>query len=172
MRAPHVSVGGDEGFLGPVQIALPQANRAELGQRPPELSPHPRSKVVARAERFGLGGIAGPRNPQDLGAMHAAAPVEAAEGAAGPPPFHRIGPLGRHLVQRQALRRAHELTQHHPGGEVVDLAGEQQRADVFELGETVGEVAGEDRDPGRGSPADHDGRRVPEPLAQVDGRCG
>ncbi|MCU0274599.1 MAG: hypothetical protein MUE34_15330, partial [Acidimicrobiales bacterium] len=171
MRAPHVAVRLEERLLGSLQVATPQADRAQLHQGPAELPSHPGPELGAGGERLLLRPVAGSGHAEHLGPMDPAPSADPADGVAGTPSGHDLGPLHGSVVEGEPLRRADELAVHHPGGEWIDLAGHQQHGDLVEVLDPAFEVAVEDPDTGTGDPADHDGGEHAEPFAEPDGEC-
>ena len=165
---PGVLMRFEERRLGAGDVAASQADVAELDEWPAELAPHPGTKFRAGRERLRLGGIARPRHAQDLGAMDAAPPVDAAEGRTVSPALHDLGPVRCHVVACQPLRRADQLAVHHSGRQGVCAARHQQRPDLLELGETCVDVAVVDLHTGLGDAADDHGRLYPGLLAELD----
>ena len=72
-------VCGKESRLGPAEVTHSQADVAEFGERPSELATHPRSKLVARPQGRFLRRLARARDPQNLGAVHAATTMQSTE---------------------------------------------------------------------------------------------
>ena len=107
-----------------------------------------------------LGLVAGAAQPQNLGAVDAAATVEAPDGVRLGPALHRLGPLLGHVVEREALQGAHELAVHDPGGERIQVSGHCRHADLVEHGEALSNIAIEDEQPSLGHPPDGAGGGV------------
>ncbi len=90
--------------------------------------------------------------------MHAATPVEAANGLSVPPPLHFLRPLLCEMVLPERLERTHDLAVHQSGPERIELTGDRSHRGFVEQREAPRDVALEDqtscfRDPanGRGS---------------------
>ena len=150
-----MTVRFQERLLGTRQVATPESDQSELVERPAELAPHPRPQLVTRAERLCLGFVTRPRHAQQLGPVHPAPTADATDGRTGTPVIHHLGPLARHVVEREPLRGAHELAVHHPGRERVGAARHQERTDLIEVRQTTLEIAGEDPESTGCDPADH-----------------
>ena len=115
MGVPARLVGRQERLFGAGEVAALQPDAAELAERPAELAAKVRSQLVAGLERLGLGLVAVSPQPQDLGAMHPAASVQAADGVGVRPTLHRLGPLLGQVVLGEALQRADQLAVDDPG---------------------------------------------------------
>jgi hypothetical protein len=168
VRAPGVGVCRRERLLGAVDVAPSEPDVPQLCEGPAELASHPRSEVVAGTEGLRLGGVGRSAHPQQLGAVDATTSVDPAERGVMAPPLHDLGPLGGSIVHGQALGRADELAQHHPGRQRIDLPGHQQGAHLVELVEALVDVAVEDGDASRGHPADDHRRLDPVPVPELD----
>jgi hypothetical protein len=98
-----------------------ETDPSELVEGPPELTPQVRTQLVAGHEGlvFGLG--ARPPEPQDLGAVDTAAPMETADRVRPAPPLHRLGPLLGDVVLPEPLQCAHEFAVDDAGRERVEL---------------------------------------------------
>ncbi len=179
LRRPHVPVRLQERLLRTSEIAPSQPDQAELCQWPAELASHPRPQLDAGRGRLGLGLGGRSGEPEQLRAMYPAAPVDAAEGDAVPPPLHHLGPLPRPVVQRKSLSGADELAIHHSAGEGIDVPGHQHRRDLLEQRHSLGHPALEDADPAQAGASDHDrghecptARRAAPPARPLAWRLG
>ncbi len=171
LRVPPGLVRGEEGLLRALDVSPPQADAAELGQRPPELAAQVGAQLLAGQERFLLRLGARPAQPEDLGAVDAAASVDAPHGLSLPPALHRLRPLLGQVVLRERLQRAHDLAVDDPGGEGIELAGDRGHARFVEEPEPLRDVAFEDQAAGLGDPADG-GRGRRALRADLDGAAG
>src|SRR5687768_15746683 len=90
------------------------------------------TKLLAGQEGFRLRLEAEPAQPENLGAVDAAAAVDAAYGLAVTPPLHRLGPLFREVVLRERLQCAHELAVDDPRREGIEFAGDGSHAGFVE----------------------------------------
>ena len=104
--------------------------------------------------------------------MDATPAVDPAERRPVSPPIHDVGPLGRHVVESEALRGADQLAVHHPRGQRVDLARHQQGPDLVEQLEALGHGAVVDPHPGARRAPDHHCRQDVEALAELDRPSG
>ena len=111
-------------------------------------------QLLAGDERLLLGLVTGPAQAEDLGAMHAAAPVETADGIGLAPPFHGLGPLLRLVVLRQPLEGAHEFAVDDPRGERVELASNHGHPRFIQQVQTLLDLTLEDETAGLRYPAD------------------
>ena len=137
LRIPPGAMSGQEGFLRAVDVSLAQSDPSELGQRPPELASQVGAQLLARRERLLLGLVARPAQPEDLGAVDAAAPVEAPDGVRRAPPLHRLGPFLGEVVLRESLQGAHELAVDDPRGERIEVAGDRRHPGFVEQRQTL-----------------------------------
>ena len=101
--------------LGARDVCLVQSDPSELVQRPPELALQIGAQLLAGHQRLTFRLVAGPAQPEDLGAVDPAAAVEAPDGIGLGPPLHRLGPFLGQVIVRQALQGAHQLAVHDPG---------------------------------------------------------
>ena len=138
-------MGGEERFVGAGDVSRAQPDAAELADRPSQLAAKVGPQLLARLERFGLGLVAPSPQPQDLGSVHAAPTVEAADGVGVGPPLHRLGPLLGQVVLRQSLQRAHQLAVHDAGRQRVELAGRHRHPGLLEQGQASLDLAVEDQ---------------------------
>ena len=168
---PPGAVSRQQRLLGTGDVALVQSDPAELVQRPPQLATQVGPQLLAGHERLTLGLVARPTQPQDLGAVDPAAPVEAADRVRLAPPLHRLGPLLGHVVLGEALQRAHELAVDDAGRERIELPGHRRHAGFVEQRQTLLDVAVQDEQPGLGNPSDGARRRV-QPRTHLDGLPG
>ena len=126
---------------------LCKSDPAELVQRPPQLALQVGTQFLARQERLTLRLVARPAQPQDLGAVHSATPVEAPDGIRLAPPFHRLGPLLGDVVLRETLQCAHELAVHDAGRERIEVTGDRRHPGLVEERQTLLDIAVEDAQP-------------------------
>src|SRR6185503_1631192 len=131
----------EEGLLRALEVTPPVADTTELDQRPAELAAQVGTQLLARTEDLHLRLGAGAAEPQDLRAVDATAPVQAADGAHLGPALHGPGPLLRQIVLRERLQRAHDLAVDHPGRHRIDLAREHRDAGLVEGLEPVADLA-------------------------------
>src|SRR3954447_23018123 len=103
---PANALGGPEGLLGAVEIPPAQPDPPELAQRPSHLPSQIRAQLVAGRQRLSLGLVARAAQPQDLRAVHTAAPMEAPDGVRPAPALHRLGPLLGDVVLGETLQSA------------------------------------------------------------------
>ena len=106
---PSGPISRQQGFLGAVDVAFAQSDSSELAQWPSQFASQVRAQFLAGQERLALGLIAQPAQPEDLGAVDPAAPVQAPDRVRVGPPLHRLGPFLSQVVLREALQRTHEL---------------------------------------------------------------
>ena len=157
---PAGPMSGQQRFLGADEISLVKSDPSELVQRPAQLAPQVGAQLLARHQRLGLGFVARPAQPEDLGAMHPAAPVQAADGVRLAPPLHRLGPLLGHVVEREALQGAHQLAVHDPGRQSIELPGDRRHPGLVEQRQTLLNIAAQDEQTGFGHASDGARRRV------------
>ena len=139
---------------------LVKADPSELVQRPPELAPQVGAQFLAGHERLTLRLVARPAQPEDLGAVDPAAPVEAPDGVRLAPPLHRLGPLLGHVILGEALQGAHELAVDDPRRERIEVPGDRRHPGLVEQRQTLLDVAVQDEQPGLCHPSDGARRRV------------
>ena len=101
--------------------SLVQADPSQLVQWPAQLAPQIGAQLLARHHRLSLRLVARPAQPEDLGAMHSAATMQAADGIRFTPPLHRLGPLLGHVVQGEALKGTDELAVNDPRRQRIEL---------------------------------------------------
>ena len=171
MGIPPGAVSGEQGFLRAGDVSLVESDPSELVQRPPELASQVGTQFLAGQERLVLRLVARPAQPEDLGAVHPATPVEAPDGVRLAPPLHRLGPLLGHVVLREALQRAHELAVDDPGRERIEVAGDRRHPGLVEQRQALLDIAVEDEQPGLGHLSDGARRRVTR-RAHLDGARG
>ena len=94
---------GQECLLCAIDIAFPKSNAAQLGERPPELAPQVRTKLLACEQRFLLSLRAGPTQSQNFSAVNAAASMKASHRLPVVPAFHGFRPLLRKIVLSKRL---------------------------------------------------------------------
>ena len=145
---------GQERLLGAVEIALAQPDPPELAQRPSHLATQVRPQLLTGHQRLLLRLVARPAQPQDLRAVHAAAPMEAPDGIRPAPPLHRVGPLLRDVVLRQPLEGAHELAVHEPGRERIEVPGDRRHTHLVEQRQSFRDLPVEDAQPRSGHASD------------------
>ena len=106
---------------------------------------------------------------EQLGAVDPAAAVDpAVEVASGALCLHGRGPFCGTVVLGEPLHGADQLAPHHPGGQRVDLVGEQDHGDLVEGGESLVDLAGEDAHPSRRHPTEGGGGYDAVPVTEVD----
>src|SRR5262249_22087974 len=127
-----------------VDVAPAQANASELDERPAELTADIRPELVARHRELVLGVFELPAQAEDLTAMDATTPVDAADRIARGPTLHRVRPLFREVVLRESLQRAHELAVHDARREWIELAGGRRDTGLFEKSEPLVDFARDD----------------------------
>ena len=153
-----------ERLLRAFEISPPKPDTSQLGQRPPELATQVRPQFVAGEERLRLGLAVRTAQAKDLGAMHAAASVDAADASPKPPTLHRLRPLLREVVLRDGLKRADQLAIDETRHEWVELTGHRGDGGLIEQPEALRDVASEDQAARLRDPADGGCRRiVPHP---------
>ena len=160
-------MSGQQGVLGAFDVSRAKADPPELRQRPSHLAAQVRPQLLARAERLGFRFAAGPTQPQDLGAVDPAAPVEAADRVRLAPPLHRLGPFLGHVVLRESLQGADELAVDDTGRERIEVPGDRRHPDLVEQRQALLDVTVEDHQPGFGHAPEGARRRV-KPRAQLD----
>ena len=160
LRLPADAMRGQEGLLGAVDVALAQPDPSELAERPSHLTAQVRPQLLAGHQRLSLRLVARPAQPQDLRAMHAAAPMEAPDGVRAAPPLHRVSPLLRDVVLRQSLQGADELAVHDPGRERIEVPGDRRHPDLVEQRQSFRDITVQDAQPSTRHPSDGAGRGV------------
>ena len=160
LRIPPGTMSSQQGLLCSGDIALVQSNPSQLVQWPSQLAPQVGAQLLARHQCLILGFVARPAQPEDLGAMHSAAPMEAADGVRLAPPLHRLGPLLGHVVQGEALQGTHELAVDDPSRQRIELARDGRDPGLVEQRQTLLDFAVQDQQAGFGHPADGARRRV------------
>jgi hypothetical protein len=118
---PPGAVSRQQRFLRTDDIALVEPDPSQFVERPPQLAPQVGAQLLASHQRLMLRLVAGPAQPEDLGAMHPTAPVEAADGVRLAPPLHRLGPFLGNVVLSDALQGTHELAVHDARRERIEL---------------------------------------------------
>ena len=171
LRVPPDLVRRAEGLLRALDVSPAQPDAAKLGQRPPELPAQVGAQLLAGQEGFLLRLAAGPAQPEDLGAVDAAAAVDAPDGLPVAPPLHRLRPLLGQVVLREPLERAHQLAVDDPRREGIELAGDGGHGGFVEEPEALLDLALQDEAAGLGHPANGGGRRI-APRADLDGAPG
>jgi hypothetical protein len=158
-------------LLGARDVSLVQSDPSELVQRPPQLASQIGAQLLAGLERlmFRLG--AGPAEPEDLGAVDPAAPVEAPDGIGLGPPLHRLGPFLGHVIVRQALQGAHQLAVDDPRREPIQVPGDRRHPGLVEQRQALGDIAVQDAQPCLRDLSDGARRRV-TPRTDLDGTLG
>ena len=104
LRIPSGLVSREEGFLCAFDVSFQQPDPSELAQRPSELAPKERAQLFAGQKSLLLGLVARSPQPEDLGAVDAAAPVEASDGAGRAPPLHGFRPFLGEIVLRSPCK--------------------------------------------------------------------
>src|SRR5205823_11506440 len=82
----------DQRLLSTLDVILAQPDSPELCQGPSDLSSQEGAELVPRGERFFLGFIVQPTEPQDLGTVDPTTSVDAPDRVGRAPSFHRLGP--------------------------------------------------------------------------------
>ncbi len=162
---------GQEGLLGAVDVALAQPDPSELAQRPSHLTAQVRPQLLAGHQRLALRLVARAAQPQDLRAVHAAAPMEAPDGIRAAPPLHRVGPLLRDVVLRESLQGADELAVHQPGRQRIEVPGDRRHSHLVKQRQSFRDIAVEDAQPSCRHPSDGARRSVAR-GAHFDGALG
>ena len=162
---------GQEGLLGAVDVALAQPDPSELAERPPHLTAQIRAQLLAGLQRLSLRLVARAAQPQDLRAVHTAAPMQASDGIRPAPSLHRLGPLLGDVVLRQSLQCADELAVHEPGRERIEIPGDRRHTCLVEQRQALLDIAVQDAQPSRRHSSDRARRRF-APRAHVDGALG
>ena len=168
---PSRPMTGQQRLLGTCDVPFVEADAAQLVQRPAEFAPQIRPQLLARHEGLVLRLGAGPAQPQDLGSVDAAAPVEAADRARPAPPLHRLGPLLRDVVLAEALQGADEFAVDDARRQRIQVTGHGGNTGLVQEGQTVPDVAVQDQQPGFRDPADGSRCRI-TPRADLDGLPG
>src|SRR5215210_7926472 len=99
----------EECLLRAWEVTQLESNAAQFGEGPAELPPQIGSKLRACCQNLLLGLGGGPAQPEDLGTVHAASAMGAADSAYAAPPLHRLGPLLGEIVLTKSLEHAHQL---------------------------------------------------------------
>ena len=153
-------MSGQQGFLGAGDVSLVQPDPSQLVQWPPQLAPQVGPQFLARQECLTLRLVARPAQPEDLGAVDPAAPVEAPDGIRLAPPLHRLGPLLGHVVLGEALQGAHQLAVDDPCRERIEVPRDRRHPGFVEQRQTLLDIAVQDEQPCLGYPSDGARRRV------------
>ena len=153
-------MSGQQGFLRARDVSLVKSDPSELVQRPPELASQVGAQFLAGHERLTLRLVARPAQPEDLGAVDPAAPVEAPDGIRLAPPLHRLGPLLGHVILGEALQGAHELAVDDSRRERIEVPGDGRHPGLVEQRQTLLDVAVQDEQPRFCYPSDGARRRV------------
>ena len=161
-------MSGQEGFLGAFDVSPTKPDPPELAQRPSHLAAQIRAQFLARAERLCLCRAARPAQPEDLRAVHAAAPVKAPDRICPAPPLHRLGPFLGRVVLRESLQGADELAVDDPGRERVEIPGDRRHPNLVEQREALLDITVEDQQP-RFCHSTEGARRRVKPRTQLDG---
>ncbi len=96
----------------------------------------------------------------DLGTMHAAPAVEAADGVSVRPAFHRLGPFLGQVVLREPLQCADQFAVHDPCRQRVKVARGRRDPSLVEQGQAAVDLAVEDEQARLGHPTDGSGGGV------------
>jgi hypothetical protein len=168
---PAQPMRGQEGLLGAVDVALAQPDQPELAERPSQLPTQVRAQLLAGHQRLSLCLVARAAQSQDLGAVHAAAPMQAPDGVRPAPPFHRLGPFLGDVVLRESLQRTDDLAVHESRRERIEVPGDGCHPRLVEQGQTFLDIAAEDAQPRRRHPSDRARRRI-APGADLDRALG
>ena len=171
LGVPPGAMSRQQGLLGAGDVSLVQSDPSQLVERPAELAPQVGAQFLAGHQCLPLRLVARPAQPEDLGAMHPAASVEAADGVRLAPPLHRLGPLLGHVIQGEALQGAHQLAVHDSGRQRIELPGDRRHPGLVEQRQPLGDIAVQDEQAGFGHSADGARRRV-TPRTHVDGAPG
>ena len=148
-----------------------ESDAAQLGQGPAELAPQVGSQLRAGGQGLLLGLGGGPAQPKDLGTVHAASPMGAADSAPAAPPLHRLGPFLGEVQLPESLEHAHELAVEHPGRGGIELTGDGRHPRLVDQVETMTDLARQDHRMRLGHPTDGSGRRVAD-RPHLDGTSG
>ena len=154
LGVPPGAVSGQQRFLGARDVALVQPDPSELVQRPAQLASQVGPQLLARQQRLSLCLVARPAEPEHLGAVHPAAPLQAPDRIRLAPPLHRLGPLLGHVVLGEALQGAHELAEDHPGRERIEVPGDRRDPGFVEQRQSLLHIAVQDEQPGFCHPSD------------------
>jgi hypothetical protein len=168
---PPDAMRGQEGLLGAVNVPLAQPDPSQLAERPSHLPSQVRAQLLAGHQRLSLRLVAGPAQPEDLRAVYAAAPMQAADGVRLAPPLHGLGPLLCGVVLREPLQGADELAVHEPGRERIEVPGDRRHSHFVEQRQTSLDIAVQDAQPRRRHPPDR-ARRSFTPRAPLDRPLG
>ena len=168
LRIPAGAMSGQKRFLGAFDVSPAKPDPPELAQRPSHLAAQIRAQFLARAERLCLCRAARPAQPEDLRAVHAAAPVKAPDRIRPAPPLHRLGPFLGRVVLRESLQGAYELAVDDPGRERVEIPGDRRHPNLVEQREALLDITVEDQQPCFCHSTEGARRRV-KPRTQLDG---
>jgi hypothetical protein len=152
-------------------VSLVQSDPSELVQRPPQLALQIGPQFLAGYERLTLRLVARPAQPEDLGAVDPAAPVEAPDGIRLGPPLHRLGPFLGHVIVREALQGAHQLAVDDSCRERIQVPGDRRHPGLVEQRQTLLDLAVQDEQPCLCHPSDGARRRVTR-RTHLDGTPG
>ena len=167
LRIPAGLVRRQKRLFRALDVALPKSNAAKLGQGPAELPSQVGSELVACLENLGLRLGAATAQAEDLGAMHAASPVETAHRLPVPPSLHLFRPLLGEVVLPEGLKRADHFAIDNPGPEGTDLTRDRRDRGFVEQRDASRDVPFEDKAARLRHAADRGGCRI-APGTQVD----
>jgi hypothetical protein len=122
LRIPSGAMRFEQRVFGAGNVTSAEADLAELGQRPPQLASKVGAKLVAGRDRFELCVSTSAAQPENLGAVNAAATVQAADGVRLTPPFHHLGPFLGQVILGDALQGAHQLAVHNARRQRIQLS--------------------------------------------------
>src|SRR3954466_5508560 len=122
MGIPAGEMGGDQRLVCAGGITGVETDPPQFVERPPELPSQVGTQLLAGHEDLPLGLDARPAEPENLGAVDSATPMETADGVGLAPPLHRLRPLLRDVVLPQALQSAHEFAVDDAGRQWIELA--------------------------------------------------
>ena len=164
-------MSGQQGFFRARDVSLVKSDPSELVQRPSELASQVRAQFLAGHEHLTFRIVARSAQPQDLGAVDPAAPVEAPDGTRLTPPLHRLGPLLGDVILGEALQRADELAVDDTCRERIKVPGHCRHPGLVEQRQTLLDIPVHDQQPGFCDPSEGARRRFPH-RSQLDGTPG
>jgi hypothetical protein len=168
LGVPPDLVCRQECLFSSLDISPAQPDATQFGQRPPELPAQVGPKLLTSPQGFLLCLKAEPAQPEDFGAVDAAAAMDAAYRLAAAPPLHRPSPLLGQVILPERLERAHQLAVDNPSREGIEFAGDRGHGRFIEEAQALRDIALQDKAAGLSHSA-HGGSSRIAPRADIDG---
>ena len=149
-RSPAQLLGASEGLFGPVELAQPPADVADLGERRAAVADVAADQLLAGLEGLALGLGQRPASLQDHGPVHAADPREDGERVLLGPGQGGGGPFGRSVEVPEVLTGADEAAVHLAGRVRPEAALDGEEHRLVEVAHALRHLALVDEDPPRG----------------------